>query len=194
MTVTSKMALARPWACGGGLRQVHRRWRHGAGQRKSVQGDRQGRPELTSAEDHRRAGERVQTLLAEPLSEDAAVQIALLNNRGLQAAYNDLGISEAEYVQTSLPPNPAVTVSRFRHGRVRRVRLPVDRQPAGGGDPAAADRDRQARVRGGALSCHRDDAQPARSMPVAPIFAPSPPSSGSPCSSSRARPPTLRRA
>lgn len=67
---------------------------------------------LTSAEDHRRARERMQALLAQPLSEDTAVQIALLNNRGLQAAYNDLGISEAEYVQTSLPPNPALTVSR----------------------------------------------------------------------------------
>lgn len=67
---------------------------------------------LTSADDHRRARERVQALLAEPLSEDAAVQIALLNNHGLQAAYNDLGISEAEYVQTSRPPNPALTVSR----------------------------------------------------------------------------------
>jgi outer membrane protein TolC len=67
---------------------------------------------LTSAEDNRRARERIQALLAEPLSEDTAVQIALLNNRGLQAAYNDLGISEADYVQTSQPPNPVLTVSR----------------------------------------------------------------------------------
>ncbi len=67
---------------------------------------------LSSPEDHRRARERVQTLLAEPLSEESAVQVALLNNRGLQAAYNDLGVSEAEYVQTSLPPNPALTVGR----------------------------------------------------------------------------------
>lgn len=67
---------------------------------------------LSSPEDMRRARERVQTLLAEPLTEDTAVQIALLNNRGLQAAYNDLGISEAEYVQTSLPPNPALTLGR----------------------------------------------------------------------------------
>ena len=44
---------------------------------------------LSSAEDVRRARERVQALLSEPLSEDTAVQIALLNNRGLQAAYND---------------------------------------------------------------------------------------------------------
>ncbi|MGQ0581972.1 MAG: TolC family protein [Reyranella sp.] len=67
---------------------------------------------LSSAEETRRARERVQALLSEPLSEDTAVQIALLNNRGLQAAYNDLGISEAEYVQTSLPPNPAIIVGR----------------------------------------------------------------------------------
>ena len=49
-----------------------------------------------SPEDLRRAHQHVQAMLTEPLSEDAAVQIALLNNRGLQAAYNDLGISEAE--------------------------------------------------------------------------------------------------
>ena len=67
---------------------------------------------LSSAEETRRARERVQALLSEPLSEDTAVQIALLNNRGLQATYNDLGISEAEYVQTSLPPNPALSVGR----------------------------------------------------------------------------------
>ena len=67
---------------------------------------------ISSPEDARRARERVQALLSEPLSEDTAVQIALLNNRGLQAAYNDLGVSEAEYVQTSLPPNPAITIGR----------------------------------------------------------------------------------
>jgi len=67
---------------------------------------------LSSADETRWARERVQALLSEPLSEDTAVQIALLNNRGLQAAYNDLGISEAEYVQASLPPNPAIIVSR----------------------------------------------------------------------------------
>ena len=65
-----------------------------------------------SAEDVRRAHQRVQAMLSEPLAEDAAVQIALLNNRGLQASYNDLGVSEAEYVQASLPPNPVLSVER----------------------------------------------------------------------------------
>lgn len=67
---------------------------------------------LSSPEAALRARQRVQELLSEPLSEDSAVQITLLNNRGLQAAYNDLGISEAEYVQASLPPNPAIIVGR----------------------------------------------------------------------------------
>jgi outer membrane protein TolC len=37
------------------------------------------------------------------------VQVAFLNNRDLQAAYNDLGISEADYVQQSLPKNPGLS-------------------------------------------------------------------------------------
>ncbi len=68
---------------------------------------------LSSPEDVRRARERVQALLSEPLTEDTAVQVALLNNRGLQAAYNDLGIAEAEYVQATLPPNPGLSVGRL---------------------------------------------------------------------------------
>ncbi|MBL6652636.1 MAG: TolC family protein, partial [Reyranella sp.] len=65
-----------------------------------------------SPEDLARAHARVQAMLSEPLGEDAAVQIALLNNRGLQASYNDLGVSEAEYVQATLPANPSLVVSR----------------------------------------------------------------------------------
>jgi outer membrane protein TolC len=52
------------------------------------------------------AAERVAVLIKRPLTAGAAVQIALLNNRGLQAAYSELGISEAQYVQASLPPSP----------------------------------------------------------------------------------------
>jgi outer membrane protein TolC len=65
-----------------------------------------------SPEALRAAHGRVQAMLTEPLSEDTAVQIALLSNRGLQASYNDLGISEADYVQATLPANPSLVVSR----------------------------------------------------------------------------------
>ena len=49
-------------------------------------------------------------LLAAPLSVDDAVQIALLNNRGLQAIYAELAIAEADLVQAGRIRNP-ITVS-----------------------------------------------------------------------------------
>ena len=52
-------------------------------------------------------------LLKRPLTADAAVQIALLNNMGLQAAYNELGIAEAARVQASIMPNPTISVGRI---------------------------------------------------------------------------------
>ena len=55
----------------------------------------------------------VRYLLRRGLTVDTAVQIALLNNRGLQAAYNDLAIAEADLVQDSLPPNPTFSISRI---------------------------------------------------------------------------------
>ena len=48
----------------------------------------------------------VKKLLANPLSVEDAVQIALLNNRGLQAMYAELGISEADLVQAGRLRNP----------------------------------------------------------------------------------------
>ncbi|MBY0320283.1 MAG: TolC family protein [Reyranella sp.] len=65
---------------------------------------------IASVEQAQQAKQQVANLLAIPLSADAAVQVALLNNRDLQAAYNDLGISEAAYVQSSLPPNPGISL------------------------------------------------------------------------------------
>ncbi len=56
---------------------------------------------------------QVRRLLASPLSVDAAVTIALINNKGLQAAYNELGIADTIRVQSSLPPNPAFSISRI---------------------------------------------------------------------------------
>ncbi len=68
---------------------------------------------LRSSDDAATARSTTARLLAKPLSADAAVQIALLNNRGLQAAYNELAISEARAVEASLPPNPAISLSRI---------------------------------------------------------------------------------
>lgn len=59
--------------------------------------------------------QRVEDLLKEPLSADNAVQIALLNNKGLQAAFYDLGISEADLVQASRLPNPRFSMLHASH-------------------------------------------------------------------------------
>ena len=59
---------------------------------------------------------RVSELLQKPLSIDDAVQIALLNNRGLQASFDELGIAEADVVAAGRVPNPHFTLRRASHG------------------------------------------------------------------------------
>ncbi|MBB3995518.1 outer membrane protein TolC [Sulfitobacter undariae] len=44
------------------------------------------------------------------ISADTAVQVALLNNKGLQASYANVGLSAAEAWQQSTPENPVVSV------------------------------------------------------------------------------------
>jgi outer membrane protein TolC len=60
--------------------------------------------------------QRVAELQTRPLTADAAVQIALLNNRGLQAGFQELGITEAELVQAGRLPNPGFSFGRLRRG------------------------------------------------------------------------------
>jgi outer membrane protein TolC len=74
-----------------------------------------------SADEAARIDQRVAELLRETLSADAAVQVALLNHRGLQAEFHALGISEAELVQASRLPNPGFTFGRFKAGDEREI-------------------------------------------------------------------------
>jgi cobalt-zinc-cadmium efflux system outer membrane protein len=48
----------------------------------------------------------VQALLQDTLTADGATQVALLNNRDLQALYGELGVAQAELVQAGLLKNP----------------------------------------------------------------------------------------
>lgn len=59
---------------------------------------------------------RIDALLEKPLSADDAVQIALLNNPGLQAAFNTLGIAEADWVAAQRLPNPGFSIGRLTKG------------------------------------------------------------------------------
>ena len=66
--------------------------------------------EDVAGEAHARAAH----LLGATLSAGGAVRIALLNNKGLQASYNELGIAEAAMIEASLPPNPTFSLSRIQ--------------------------------------------------------------------------------
>jgi len=70
---------------------------------------------------------RVNQLRKKSLSADSAVQVALFKNRGLQAAFNDLGIAEAQMVAASLPPNPRISIART----IARFELEIERQIVG---------------------------------------------------------------
>jgi outer membrane protein TolC len=69
-----------------------------------------------TGKDAEQAREAVNRLLESPLTPDSAVQIALLNNRGLQATYADLGIAEADVVQAGRLRNPGFSYGRLRRG------------------------------------------------------------------------------
>src|SRR5258706_12167 len=68
---------------------------------------------IRTTDDAEKVRNAVQRLLSRFLTVDSAVQIALLNNRGLQASYNELALAEANMVQESLPPNPTFSIFRI---------------------------------------------------------------------------------
>ena len=82
---------------------------------------------VSTEADAANAQARVSRLLHTPLGADAAVQIALLNNPGLQAAYNRLGVAEAVAVQASRPPLPAFSLERVSTS----VELDIERKIVG---------------------------------------------------------------
>lgn len=84
----------------------------------------QGVHKLDTPEAAEEARGRMRRLLAAPLSADAAVAVALVNNKGLQAVYNALGIAEAARVEASLPPNPSLSFGRISTS----VELDVERR------------------------------------------------------------------
>lgn len=68
---------------------------------------------IASSDDDAAAERAVRGILAQDLTIDGAVQVALLRNRGLQAQYEQLGIAQADLVQAGLLKNP-VLAGTFR--------------------------------------------------------------------------------
>lgn len=63
----------------------------------------------------------VTKLLTKPLAVEDAVQVALLNNRGLQATYGELGIAEADLVQAGRLRNPRFGYTNVRGGDAHEI-------------------------------------------------------------------------
>jgi outer membrane protein TolC len=82
---------------------------------------------IRTPDDAQRADATVKALLRRALTVDSAVQIALLSNRGLQAAYNELALAETDLVGDSLPPNPTFSISRISGNGA----LEIERQVVG---------------------------------------------------------------
>ena len=68
----------------------------------------------------------VNDLLAQPLSQENAVHIALINNRSLQQMYEQIGLSQSELVQAGLMSNPLLGYTIGRGGGVTRSTLSLD--------------------------------------------------------------------
>ena len=61
---------------------------------------------IRSEADAQEVAARVSALLQDQLTADQAVQVALLNNRSLQAEFEEIGISQADLAQAALVSNP----------------------------------------------------------------------------------------
>jgi outer membrane protein TolC len=64
---------------------------------------------------------RVAELLKQPLTADSVVEIALLNNRDLQASYADLGIAESDLVRAGRLANPSFRFGRLSNGSATEI-------------------------------------------------------------------------
>jgi len=70
---------------------------------------------------HQQALQDVRQLLRRPLTVETAVQIALLNNRSLQATFEEIGLSAADLIEAATIPNPKIDLA---------IRFP-DKPPSG---------------------------------------------------------------
>ena len=70
-------------------------------------------PNLLNTTNSPTAQARINTLLSEPLSSDSVVEIAVLNNSRLRVALADLGIAEADLVQSGRLRNPGFSFGRL---------------------------------------------------------------------------------
>ena len=64
---------------------------------------------------------RVNELLKQPLTAEAAVEVALLNNKGLQARFGELGVAESDLVRAGRLANPGLGFGHLKGGGVTEI-------------------------------------------------------------------------
>jgi outer membrane protein, multidrug efflux system len=94
------------------------------GQRNAVAQLVQGKTggvDATLATPNTESAKQVDALLAQPVTGESAVRIALLNNPGLQAAFAQLAISDADRAQAGRLPNPHLSLGALRENELRTI-------------------------------------------------------------------------
>jgi outer membrane protein TolC len=71
------------------------------------------------------SAETIKEFLAKPLSADAAVQLAILNNPGLRASFSGLGIAEEDLVQAGRLSNPTFSFTNRRSSELQTIERTV---------------------------------------------------------------------
>lgn len=88
----------------------------GLAQRTAQQQLKQELVWVRTPEQSQQRDQQVNALLKQTLSVDQAVQIALMNNAGLQAAFEEIRQVEAEVVQAGRLPNPGFSFAKLKRG------------------------------------------------------------------------------
>lgn len=89
----------------------------GAGKAAAYTAERIGQPApLAMAAPDDAAAREIQSLLAQPLTPDSAVRIALLNSPALKASLAELGLTAADMAQAGRLRNPGIGFGRVRGG------------------------------------------------------------------------------
>jgi len=76
-------------------------------------------------------GAATDTLLAAPLTMDAALRVALLNHAGLQATFREVGVAQADLAQAARLRNPSFGFARLSGGGERELERAVGIDLAG---------------------------------------------------------------
>ncbi len=71
---------------------------------------------IHSQKDQEEINRRLAEILKNPLSVEDAVEVALINNKGLQAKYAELKIAEADLVEAGHILNPTLSFARLKRG------------------------------------------------------------------------------